>query len=279
MRLKIEMQADVHNRGTSKIQNGRLLWHLFTDIDNQVVEMIDVFPPARVTEKAENNMVAQIKVPELNPGESFSPTVILRIDTITRDWLMEPQSTPEEILAQTRGQYCTFQKYWEFEDEIIQEMSQKAAERTGDDESYARLAFEIVRESVKLKTHLDERIGAARAVREKEGDCDEYSDMLIALLRAVRIPARRIVGHYYRGGNQDPEPHAWCEVFLEQKGWIPVDPALGYFGTMTENYFSRIREGLVSERPTIQLKWSGIATQGPSVSEEVKMSVLTNGSS
>ncbi len=276
MRLRIEMQADVHNRGTSKIQNGTMVWHLFTDMENQFVEAIDVFPPARVAEKAERNMIAQIKVPDLNPGESFSPTVILRIDTITRDWLMEPQTTPEQLVSRNRGMYCALQKYWEIEDDKIQELSQRAAERTGDDESYARLVFEMVRESVKLKTHLDERIGAARVLREKEGDCDEHADLFIALMRAVRIPARRVVGHVYRGLDE-PEPHAWCEVFLEGKGWIPVDPALGNFGTLSENYFSRIREGLISERPTIQLKWSGIASQAPSVDETVKMSVLKNG--
>ncbi|GAH24077.1 unnamed protein product, partial [marine sediment metagenome] len=47
----------------------------------------------------------------------------------------------------------------------------------------------------------------------------------------------------------------------------------------TEDYFSRIREGLVSERPTLKLKWSGIATEAPSVEEEVKMTILENGES
>ncbi len=278
MRLKIEMQANIHNRGASKLLRGVLTWHLYTDMDNQFVEMIDVFPPAKVKERAEKNMVAIIKMPELNPGESFSPSVILRIDTITRDWLLEPQSTPDLMIARNRGSYCAMQKYWETEDEIIREMAENLAKRTGDDESYARLAFNAVRESVKLKTHLDERRGAARAVREKEGDCDEHADLFIALMRTARIPARRIVGHYYRG-KHEPEPHAWSEVFLKQKGWIPVDAALGNFGTMSENYFSRIREGLISERPTLQLKWSGIATEAPVVEEEVKMSVLENGRS
>ena len=278
MRLRIEMQANINNRGTTKLRRGMMTWHLFTDMENQFVEMIDVFPPAKVTERAEHNMVAIIKVPEINPGESFSPTVILRIDTTRRDWLMEPQSTPQQMITQNRGMYCTLQKYWEIDDEIIQEMSERMAEKTGDDESYARLAFDIVRDTVKLKTHLDERIGAARAVREKEGDCDEHADLFIALLRTVKIPARRIVGHVYRG-RSEPEPHAWSEVFLERKGWIPVDAALGNFGVITEDYFSRIREGLVSERPTLKLKWSGIATEAPSVEEEVKMTILENGES
>jgi len=279
MRLRIDMQADIHNRGTTKLKRGVMTWHLFTDSDNQFVEMIDVFPPAKVTERAEQNMVAVIKVPEINPGESFSPTVILRIDTIKRDWLMEPQSTPQQMIAQIRGTYCTLQKYWEIDNEIIQEMSERMAERTGDDESYARLAFDIVRDTVKLKTHLDERRGAARAASEKEGDCDEHADLFIALLRTVKIPARRVVGHFYRGGKTEPEPHAWSEAFLERKGWVPVDAALGNFGMLSENYFSRIREGLVSERPTIKLKWSGIATEPPSVEENVKMTIIANGDS
>ncbi|MCK5390524.1 MAG: transglutaminase domain-containing protein [Candidatus Thorarchaeota archaeon] len=278
MRLRIEMQANINNRGTTKLRRGMMTWHLFTDMENQFVEMIDVFPPAKVTERAEHNMVAIIKVPEINPGESFSPTVILRIDTTRRDWLMEPQSTSQQMITQNRGMYCTLQKYWEIDDEIIQEMSERMAEKTGDDESYARLAFDIVRDTVKLKTHLDERIGAARAVREKEGDCDEHADLFITLLRTVKIPARRIVGHVYRG-KSEPEPHAWSEIFLERKGWIPVDAALGNFGVITEDYFSRIREGLVSERPTLKLKWSGIATEAPSVEEEVKMTILENGES
>ena len=279
MRLRIDMQADIHNRGTTKLKRGVMTWHLFTGSDNQFVEMIDVFPPAKVTERAEQNMVAVIKVPEINPGESFSPTVILRIDTIKRDWLMEPQSTPQQMIAQIRGTYCTLQKYWEIDNEIIQEMSERMAERTGDDESYARLAFDIVRDTVKLKTHLDERRGAARAANEKEGDCDEHADLFIALLRTVKIPARRVVGHFYRGGKTEPEPHAWSEAFLERKGWVPVDAALGNFGMLSENYFSRIREVFVAAQTIITLKWSGIATEAPSVEEELKMTILENGDS
>ncbi|MFW9933367.1 MAG: hypothetical protein ACFFDR_11985, partial [Candidatus Thorarchaeota archaeon] len=94
MRLLVEMQANVQNRGATKMKDGKMLWHLLTDMDNQFLEALDVFPPARVLEKAENNMVAMIKVPELNPGENFSPTVIMRVDTISRDWLLEPTPSP-----------------------------------------------------------------------------------------------------------------------------------------------------------------------------------------
>ncbi len=276
------MQADVINYGSSKMKDGKMVWHLFTDMDNQFVTSFDIFPPARVIEKAEKNMVAVIKVPELNPGEAFSPTIILRIDTIMRNWLMEPQPAPSEELRSLRGTYCQMKKYWEVEDSLIQDISQSIAEQSNGDEAYARLAFDIVRETVKLKTHLDFRLGAADAAKDREGDCDEHADLFIALNRAVRIPCRRVVGHFYRR-NEEPEPHAWTEVYLEKHGWAPVDPALGTFGTLSENYFSRIREGLVSERPTIQLKWNRAQarTKGEfvSIEEKVKMTVLQNGAS
>ncbi len=278
MRLSIELQADISNRGTSRLRDGKMIWHLFTDMDNQFVRSIDVFPPAKVTEKAEGNMMAIIKIPEINPGESFSPTVVLRIDTTTRDWTLEQQMIPQDMMNQTRGMYCTMQKYWEIEDPKIQSLSRQLSERAGNDESFCRLAYQTVRKQMKLKTHLDERKGASRALREKEGDCDEHTDLFIALTRAAQIPSRRVIGHIYKRQNE-PEPHAWSEVFLENRGWLPVDPALGNFGLLTEAYFSRVREGLISERPTLSLKWSGIASMAPKIEEEVRMKIVTNSSS
>jgi hypothetical protein len=273
MRLLVEMQANVHNRTSSRMHGGKMIWHLFTDMTNQFVQAIDVFPPARVMEKAERNMVALMKVPELNSGESFSPSVVLRIDTTSRDWLMESQPTPENVIARVRGTYSGMQKYWETDDVTVQHMCGEIAESSNGDESYARLAMRAVRDRVKLKTNLDERRGAARAAKEREGDCDEHADLFIALTRAAKIPSRRVVGHYLRNG-PNPEPHAWCEVFLRDHGWVPVDPALNRFGTLTESYFSRVREGLTSERPTIQLKWNTVGSNTPTIEESVKMSAI-----
>jgi transglutaminase-like putative cysteine protease len=244
-------------------------------MDNQFVEMIDVFPPARVMERAEKNIVAVMKVPGISPGESFSPTAILRIDTTSRDWLIERQTIPDSIRKSTIGMYSSMQKYWEIDNPAIQSLSQRIAEKSDGDFTFGKLAFQVVREQVKLKTHLDERRGAARAAIEKEGDCDEHADLFIALTRAVKIPSRRVIGHFFKG-EPEPEPHAWCEIFLEDKGWVPVDPALGRFGVLSENYFSRIREGLVSQRPTIQLKTRNSDSGLLNIEENVTMAIVKN---
>ncbi|MEM4735371.1 MAG: transglutaminase-like domain-containing protein, partial [Candidatus Thorarchaeota archaeon] len=165
--------------------------------------------------------------------------------------------------------------YWETEDEGVQELVHMIAEKSNSDETYVRLAHRVVRERVKLKTHLNERRGAARALREKEGDCDEHADLLVTLARAVQIPARRVVGHYFRDEDRS-EAHAWCEVLLQRYGWVPVDPALDRFGILTERYFARMREGLVSERPTILLRYNRTSSQSLRIEESVRISKQDN---
>jgi hypothetical protein len=269
------MQADITNWGEAKLSEAKMFWNLFTDMDNQYVTSFDVFPPARVVEREERNMIAIINVPELSPGESFSPTVMIRTDTTTLDWMIEPHDTPESDMLENRQLFCSSKKFWDLDDQTVQDISHSVAEQSSNDESYARIALQIVGEMVKSRKHLEHRIGAAKAVRESEGDCDEYADLYISLMRIVKIPARRVVGHIFKG-QSEPEPHAWTEIYLENKGWIPVDPALETFGVLSEKYFSRIREGLISERPTIQLKWQRDSSEMPVIQESVRMTVLRN---
>lgn len=72
-------------------------------------------------------------------------------------------------------------------------------------------------------------------------DCTEYSMLLMALALKKGYPARMANGFLITTDNLDKETqigHAWCEVFLDNKGWVPIDPTLyekmdlAYFGNM-----------------------------------------------
>lgn len=64
------------------------------------------------------------------------------------------------------------------------------------------------------------------------GFCEHYAAAFATLMRLAGIPARVVVG--YLGGEynelghffvvRQSDSHAWCEVWLDQKGWIRVDP-------------------------------------------------------
>lgn len=66
----------------------------------------------------------------------------------------------------------------------------------------------------------------------KKGFCEHYAGSFALLMRAAEIPSRVVTG--YQGGefNEDgqylivrqSDAHAWTEVWLEDKGWIRIDP-------------------------------------------------------
>lgn len=66
----------------------------------------------------------------------------------------------------------------------------------------------------------------------REGFCEHYASSFTFLMRAAGIPARVVTG--YQGGEYNPyddtltvrqyDAHAWSEVWLEDQGWIRVDP-------------------------------------------------------
>lgn len=66
----------------------------------------------------------------------------------------------------------------------------------------------------------------------RRGFCEHYATAFVTLMRAANIPARVVAG--YQGGElnemgdyliiRQSNAHAWAEVWLENKGWIRVDP-------------------------------------------------------
>lgn len=68
-------------------------------------------------------------------------------------------------------------------------------------------------------------VGAAKALARGTGDCTEYSDLFVALCRAKGIPARVIEGYSTDSGtNTLSFGHNWTEVYLDDFGWVPLDP-------------------------------------------------------
>ncbi|MBI2407725.1 MAG: transglutaminase domain-containing protein [Gemmatimonadetes bacterium] len=66
---------------------------------------------------------------------------------------------------------------------------------------------------------------ALQVLRTRRGDCNEHTQLYVALARAVGIPARIATGLAYVRGKF--YYHAWPEVWLDD--WVPVDPTFGQF--------------------------------------------------
>jgi len=91
-------------------------------------------------------------------------------------------------------------------------------------------AFEYVPNSTKVDSPIDE------ALRTRQGVCQDFAHIMIALLRQVRIPCRYVSGYLYHGHeNKDRSPesasHAWIEALLPGLGWVSFDPTNNLAGS------------------------------------------------
>jgi len=63
-------------------------------------------------------------------------------------------------------------------------------------------------------------------LRNKCGVCQDYTHIMIAALRSLRLPARYVSG-YLRSGAQyqgAEASHAWVSVYIPDCGWLDFDP-------------------------------------------------------
>lgn len=66
---------------------------------------------------------------------------------------------------------------------------------------------------------------ALQVLHTRRGDCNEHTQLFVALARAAGIPTRIATGLAYVDGKF--YYHAWPEVLL--RGWVAVDPTFGQF--------------------------------------------------
>jgi transglutaminase-like putative cysteine protease len=73
------------------------------------------------------------------------------------------------------------------------------------------------------------------ALRTRQGVCQDFAHIMIALVRQLRIPCRYISGYLYHGDkDEDRSPagasHAWVEAYLGGAGWVEFDPTNNLLG-------------------------------------------------
>ena len=93
--------------------------------------------------------------------------------------------------------------------------------------------FAYVPNSTKVDSPIDE------ALRTRQGVCQDFAHIMIALVRRLRIPCRYVSGYMYHGDPSDEKhdrsvegaSHAWVEALVPNIGWITFDPTNNLIGT------------------------------------------------
>ncbi|MEO8520481.1 MAG: transglutaminase family protein [Acidobacteriota bacterium] len=83
--------------------------------------------------------------------------------------------------------------------------------------------FEYVRKSTAVNSPIEASLGTRRGV------CQDFTHIMIAIVRGLRIPCRYVSGYLYHGNgdndrSSDGATHAWVEAFLPRLGWVGFDP-------------------------------------------------------
>lgn len=82
--------------------------------------------------------------------------------------------------------------------------------------------FTYAKQSTRVDSPIDE------SLESRQGVCQDFTHIFIALARRVGIPCRYVSGYLFHAGSRDRiyggATHAWAEVLLPSIGWIGFDP-------------------------------------------------------
>jgi transglutaminase-like putative cysteine protease len=85
--------------------------------------------------------------------------------------------------------------------------------------------FSYVKKSTSVNSPIED------ALRSRQGVCQDFAHIMIALVRNARIPCRYVSGYLYHNSESahpsaDGATHAWVEALLPGVGWVGFDPTI-----------------------------------------------------
>ena len=179
------------------------------------------------------------------PRASPAARVFLTYDyqLLAADALLEPVSyeavsylatrTLDPLTAGARGEDTALPPG---ENPRTRELAQQLHERAGSDAAFVSAALDYLRGGGFVYSLEPPPLGRDAVddflFHTREGFCGHYASAFVTLMRAAGVPARVVTG--YLGGEWNPvgeflvvrqaDAHAWAEVWLEERGWMRVDP-------------------------------------------------------
>ncbi|MBT3985589.1 transglutaminase domain-containing protein [archaeon] len=107
-----------------------------------------------------------------------------------------------------------------------------------------------------LNTMTSDAVQSSSWVLEnKEGVCDELSNLFISFCRSMGIPARFVSGMAYTNLLDDFGAHGWAEVYIDGE-WVPFDVTYGMQGWIDPSHI-KFEDGVDSSGSSASFQWKG----------------------
>jgi transglutaminase-like putative cysteine protease len=194
-----------------------------------------VQPRARVHSYRDmlGNTVHYFDIPENHRELAITAEALVQLDPAAipdrldeADWaLLEPDSLPSEAYE------MLLPSHFAHEAPLLEDFAKSVgAERRGDPLTLIRELNEAIYRAFKYRpksTRVDSPID--EALEARQGVCQDFAHIFIALLRRLAIPARYVSGYLYHGSedrdrSRQGATHAWVEAWLPGAGWLGFDP-------------------------------------------------------
>lgn len=184
----------------------------------------------------------RVKLKGGNPAEVFSAEtnqVLTEVDPHTAEltvWRVRPDTKLPASLSEADRpgeEALASSSLIEVDHDAVQTLAKEANVTEGDDPWQKAVALErFVHEKIEQKDFSQGFLSAGAVAQQQVGDCTEHSVLLMALLRAHKIPSRGALGLVYvddYAGKQGFAYHMWTEAWIGDR-WIPLDATRGKGG-------------------------------------------------
>ena len=164
--------------------------------------------------------------------EHGTPTIFeeeLELSILQKLWQIEEDLIGNyDPLDPVLNMYLGSSEYIQTDNPILQEAANSVVGTETNPYIKAKQLFNFVVEHMSGFTEgINDALGAFNS---QQGECGGYSNLFIALCRAVGVPARPITGIVgikegsYYWANGDVYTHGWAEFYLPNYGWVSADP-------------------------------------------------------
>lgn len=258
----------VENRGENPIDFGGISTEGFLNLSWQRAVLISVDRKCHTSSDGDGNPLIIAEGPKfLNPGDSYSVTLVWRIESFNRlkpSINREMAGSLEEIPSSLKNYTLNVAPWWSPSDIRLDTegwrntpyynltIREVASLLAGNRSNVLEIVFEDIKWISRYITYYSASpTYPVETARNMTGDCDDQANLLISLLRMQGIPAFLMMGIIYiqserysnrtvtsLGGHQYNEyhhvvGHGWAMVYIPPWGWLPCDL------TMTPSYLLR----------------------------------------
>ncbi|MBT8130700.1 MAG: DUF3488 and transglutaminase-like domain-containing protein, partial [Gammaproteobacteria bacterium] len=179
--------------------------------------------------------------PQQLPDKAYmtSDRRLLRQSPVSQLYQYRLESWPEHY-ADVEAPLWTLKRDLQFprnQNPKTRELARSWSLRSNTSEEVINLALQMFRQQAFVYTLNPPALNMASPVDDflfssRRGFCEHYASAFTLLMRAAGIPARVVLG--YQGGEKNPfanhltvrqsDAHAWSEVWVNNRGWVRVDP-------------------------------------------------------